>query len=99
MIPNRFKYQSQNYRLLQALNYGPITTGQLLYELKFGSHVRRMKDVKTYLNTIGYTIVKKSIGNHCYEYRLAAGKPIGWWAYIKNLFQQRQTHAIGGLDV
>ena len=93
MIPNKFTYGSQNFRLLQALNYGPVNTQQMLHspELRFGSPPRRKKDVQKYLETIGYTIVKKSIGNHCYEYRLARlPEKVGWWQHIKNLFVQRK---------
>jgi hypothetical protein len=92
MIPNKFGYSTQNYRLLEALNCGPVNTGQLLYELKFGSHVRRMKDVRDYLGTIGYTIRKKRLNQKSWEYFLVPlQERVGWWLWIKQLFQQRQV--------
>jgi hypothetical protein len=90
MIPNKkFKYGSQNFRLLEALNCGPVTTDQLLYQLRFGSHVRRMKDVRDYLETIGFTIITKQINCKCFEYHIETIKP-SWFYWLKGLFQQRQ---------
>ncbi|MBU0907201.1 MAG: hypothetical protein KKE05_03530 [Nanoarchaeota archaeon] len=89
-IPNQFKYNSQNYRLLQALKYGPVNTCQLLYDLKFGSPSSRKSEVQKYLETIGYTIIKKSIGNRCYEYRISPlPEKVSWWEYLKSIFSQR----------
>ena len=72
MIINDFKRDTQNYRLLQGLIAGPVNTHQLLYspEFRFGSHVRRMKDVKDYLQDQDFTIVKRSIGSKCFEYSI-----------------------------
>jgi hypothetical protein len=70
MIKNPFGFQTQNYRLLEALKYGSVNTQQLLYDLHFASHVRRMKDVKDYLETIGYTIRKKRLNKKSWEYHI-----------------------------
>ena len=90
-IQNKFPRDSQNHRLLQALLYGPITTGQLLYDLKFGSHRDRVYECRKYLKTVGFTITKKSLGNGCYEYRIARlQEKVSWWSWVKSLIRKEQ---------
>jgi len=70
-IPNKFTPRSQNYRLLHHLiHQGPVTTGNLLYDLRFGSHPRRVKEVRDYLETIGYTLVTSKIKNNLFSYHI-----------------------------
>ncbi len=69
-----------------------VTTGQLLYDLRLGSHPRRMKDVRDYLETIGYTVITKQISNKSFEYYLAPlTEKASWWQWLKGLFKQRQS--------
>ncbi len=71
-IKNPFTPGSQNYRLLEWLKHGPATTGDLLYDarLRFGSHPRRVKAVRDYLETIGYTLITSQIKNNLFSYHI-----------------------------
>jgi hypothetical protein len=69
-IPNPFRPGSQNYRLLEWLKQRPATTGDLLYSLRFGSHPRRVKEVRDYLETLGYKVVTSQIKSNLFQYRI-----------------------------
>ena len=86
MIPNSFTPDTQCYRLLQALTFGPVNTAQLLYQLKLGAHPRRIKDVKERIKEYGYTIKKTRISRNCFEYRIELlPEKLSWWQWLKSL--------------
>jgi hypothetical protein len=97
MITNNFTFGSQNFRLLKWLLNSPVNTYQLLHApgLAFGSHVRRIKDVKDYLRQYGYTIAKKRISKDCWEYRIEMlPEKLSWWQHIRGLFQQKARQEV-----
>lgn len=63
---NPFKLNSQNFRLLEALKQGPITTTQIVIGLFIFNHTRRISD----LREKGFIVIAKPISNGLWEYSL-----------------------------
>jgi len=96
MIPNNYTPDTQCYRLLQALIYGPVNTHQLLHDprLSFGAHPRRIKDVKERIKEFGYTIKRTRISKNCFQYQIEMlPEKASWWQWLKSLIPAKAVES------
>lgn len=61
---------SQNYRLYERLLEGEVTNGEMLFQLRIGSHTRRVSDLRERLKPHLMDVEARRIDKGLFSYRL-----------------------------
>lgn len=55
-IPNPFKYNSQNFRVLERVKKGPVTNVEVVHDMKILNSTGRFSDCRKYVRGFGCDI-------------------------------------------
>lgn len=70
---NTFKPGSQNYRLYERAKLGPVTNGEIIYQMRIANSTGRASEVRDFLALHGFDFDSRRVDGGEFVYQIGGG--------------------------